>query len=274
MADDRLELALRDLGGALAFPSAPAPGRPDLATRARATIVERGVRPGNDRRGIGERLGIRRPLRRSLVLAIALLLVLAAIAGAVGLGLPGLRIVFGDLPSPTPATATSAPTGSPLAPLGSRLGLGSPLPLQEVERLAGIDLILPTDPAIGPPDVAYLAGERAALVWAESPSLPAPAGSDIGLLLSEFRGHTEGGYFEKLLDSGTTVTPVTVDGAAGYWISGDPHFFYYVDEAGEMVDDTHRAVGDTLVWTVDGLTYRLESGLDMEDAIRLAESLD
>ena len=42
------------------------------------------------------------------------------------------------------------------------------------------------------------------------------------------------------------VTPVTVGGNPGYWISGPPHFFYYVDPSGKDVDDSHRIVGDTL----------------------------
>ena len=211
-------------------------------------------------------------MRRSLVLALAALLILAAIAGAVGLGLPGLRIIFGDVPSQRPTA--SAVASSPLGPLGSELGLGTALPLAEVEQLAGLDLILPTDPAIGPPDVAYLGGARATLVWASRPALPATSEPGIGLLISEFEGHVETGYFEKILDSGTTLTRVTVNGSPGYWISGDPHFFYYVDARGNFVDDTHRAVGDVLIWSTGEVTYRLESGLDMAGAISLAESLE
>jgi hypothetical protein len=41
-----------------------------------------------------------------------------------------------------------------------------------------------------------------------------------------------------------------------------------------VIDDHHRVVGDTLVWTADGVTFRLESALGMDAAIRLAESLE
>ena len=278
MSDEALAGLLRELAAEVAFPSAGGPGMQDLATRARARIVAEGVRPGpaGGRRWFGFRA---RPMRRGLVLALAALLVLAAIAGAVGLGLPGLRIIFGDGPSPqpTPSAAVASPSRSasptPLGPLGSDLGLGTPLPLAEVERLAGFDLVLPPDPAIGPPDVAYLAGQRAVLVWAGRPGLPATSADGIGLLLSEFSGHVEQGYYEKVLDSGTLVKPVTVGGERGYWITGDTHFFYYVDPNGQFVDDTHREVGDVLIWSTGEQTYRLESGLDMEAAIELAESL-
>jgi hypothetical protein len=272
-SDDALERMLRDFGASVAYPSADGEAaRPDVASRARARIEALGTRPsavGRRRFGFGIR-----PMRRGLVLAVAALLVLAAIAAAVGLGLPGLRIIFGDVPSQRPSPSTAAPSRSPLAPLGADLGLGTVLPLAEVEKLAGFDLVLPPDPKIGQPDVAYLAGQRAVLVWAGRPGLPATDIEGMGLLLSQFRGHVETGYYEKVLGSGTKLTPVTVNGASGYSISGDPHFFYYVDANGKFVDDTHRTVGDTLIWSTGEMTYRLESGLDMAAAIRLAETLE
>jgi hypothetical protein len=278
VSDESLGGALRDLAASVAFPSAGGdPGREDVAARVRARIEELGMRPSpaGRRRWFEFGFGMR-PMRRGLVLALAALLVLAAVAGAVGLGLPGLRIIFGDVPSQRPVASptASSPAPSPGGPLGSDLGLGTALPLAEVERLVGFDLILPSDPAMGPPDVAYLAGERAVLVWAGRPGLPATRVDDIGLLISEFQGHVETGYYEKVLGSGTKLTPVTVNGSRGYWIDGDPHFFYYVDSNDEFVDDTHREVGDTLIWSTGEVTYRLESGLDMDEAIRLAESLE
>ena len=276
ISDETLGHALRELGAAVAFPSPSGEGgQTDVAARARARIVALDVRPAG-RGGIRRWFGFAgRPMRRGLVLAVAALLVLAAVAGAVGLGLPGLRIIFGDLPSPSPTAsrpAASPPASVSPAPLGSDLGIGTALPLADVERLAGFDLVLPPD-EIGPPDVAYLAGERAALVWATRPELPPTQAPGVGLLISEFRGHVDPGYFNKVLDGGTRLMRVTVNGSPGYWIEGDPHFFYYVGPDGEPVDDTHRVVGDVLMWSAGEVTYRIESGLGMEAAIRLAESL-
>lgn len=274
LSDDAMAGVLRDLGASIAFPSAAqGPGGPDVAARARARIVALDVKPspggGHPRFGFGLR-----PMRRGLVLAIAVLLVLAAIAGAVGLGLPGLRIIFGTVPSQPPIATATASGAASLAPLGSVLGLGTALPLAEVERIAGLDLILPPDPAIGPPDVVYVAGERATVVWASRPGLPATGDHGVGLLISEFNGRVESGYYEKILGSGAKLTRVTVNGSPGYWISGPPHFFYYINPQGEAVDDSRREVGDVLIWSAGAVTYRLESGLDMESAIRLAETLD
>jgi hypothetical protein len=271
------------MGSWVAFPSAGGEGgRPDVATLARARIVALDIRPSRaaTRRWFG--LGVR-PMRRGLVLAVAALLVLAAIAGAIGLGLPGLRIIFGDIPSPSPvasATPSSSASGSAApsvsaspGPLGSGLGLGVVLPLDDAEARAGFHLILPPDPAFGPPDVAWVFGRRVNLVWASSPTLAAADATGIGLLISEFQGHIDEGFYQKLVDSGTTLTRVTVNGSQGYWISGGPHFFYYVDPQGKFVEDTHRQVGDTLIWSTGEETYRLESALDMDAAIKLAESL-
>jgi hypothetical protein len=283
ISDETLGGALREMGSWVAFPSADSEGgRPDVAALARARIVALDIQPsgGGTRRWFG--LGVR-PMRRGLVLAVAALLVLAAIAGAIGFGLPGLRIIFGDIPSQPPvASATPAGSGSASAapsasatpgPLGSGLGLGVVFPLADAEARGGFDLILPPDPAIGPPDVAWVTGRRVNLVWASSPVLPAADASGVGLLISEFQGHVDPGLYQKFIDTGTKLTPVTVNGSPGYWISGEPHFFFYIDPEGNSVDDTHRQVGDTLIWSTGEVTYRLESALDMDAAIQLAESL-
>jgi hypothetical protein len=271
MDDAALEGALRDLAPAVAYPSA-ATGTGDIAAAVRQRIVA--TPPARAGTGLFGWIG-RRPLRRSLLVAVAALLILAAVAGAIGLGVPGIRIFFGG-PTPPAATQTPAaqtPKPAPSNPLGIALGLGTAVSLDDAARFTGVDFILPPDPAIGPPDVAYTLANRAALVWGARPGLPADPDTGIGLVLSEFRGNVDQGYYAKTLGAGTTVTPVTVNGHPGYWISGEQHFFYYVDPSGRDHDDSHRVVGDTLIWSDGGTTYRLESKLAKDDAIRLAESL-
>jgi hypothetical protein len=279
MPDDALGAALQELGRAVAFPSAAVSGAPDIAMRVRVRIVETGAGRAaavRGRRAFGWRPA--RPMRRSLIFALAALLILAAIAGAVGFGLPGLRIIFGPLPtpslSPSPSLSVS-PSPTPLVPppVGASLSLGAPLPLDEIEGLVDFDLILPPDPAIGPPDASFLADERVALVWATKPGLPETNASGIGLVLNEFPGTTDRGFYQKVLTQQTTVTPVTVNGLEGYWLTGAPHFFMWVDRDGAQRFDEGRVVGDTLIWTSGETTYRLESALGKDAAIRLAESL-
>lgn len=262
LPDPALEDALRGLGSSLAIPAVRA-GPDDPAARAGRRIAEAG--------GSLPMLRAWR-LRRSLVLAVAAVLVIAAVAAAVGLGLPGLRFVFGD-PPPVPSTSPT-PTG-PVGPPGSGLGLGTAVSVAEAERTAGFDLRLPTDPTVGPPDAAYVASFGAvSLVWEPAPNLPATAFGGVGLLITEFRGDVDEGYFEKALHFDAVVTRVTVGGERGYWISGPPHFFIYLDPRGEPVEDSRRIVGDTLVWTDGELTLRLESALGMEAALGLAETFE
>ena len=299
LPDDELAKALRELATSVAFPSpgATTPGAVDLAASVRRRIEQRPPRgsiwqrlrwaagPGGAQTGaaIGaqSRLG-GRPIRRGVVLALAALLILAAVAGAVGLGLPGLRIIFGQPPSPQPTAGGSQPSqtgasrvtpSATLAPLGGSLALGDAVSFAEAQRQAGFDVVLPTDPDLGQPDASYLNGQRVGLIWATRPGLPGTQSPGVGLVISEFRGNVDERYFEKILGPDTTLTRVTVGGSPGYWISGAPHFFFYIDPKGQAVNDDHPTVGDVLLWTNGDVTYRLETSLGMAAAIRLAESL-
>jgi hypothetical protein len=139
--------------------------------------------------------------------------------------------------------------------------------------LAGLDAVLPTDPAIGPPDAVFLDRGIVSLVWGPRPGLT--AGSDgVGLLINEFRGSVTDDYYQKVLGADSTVTRVSVDGATGFFISGPPHYFFYVDERGNDVDASRRVVGNALLWSSGEVTYRLESDVGIDEAVRLAESLE
>ena len=267
--DAGLESALRASMESIASPSASQPGAPDIATRVRARLVA--APPAPRRAWTGWR-----PVRRSLVLALVALLVLAAIVGAVGLGLPGLRFTLGEPPVSPPPSVEASLTAPPGA-LGSTLRLGDPVAIDDVEGLTGVPVRLPTDPAIGPPDAVYLDGTRGnqvAFVWAASDALPATRAPGIGLLLMRFEGTLDDGYRQKLIGEGVTVEPVTVDGGRGYWVSGDAHFFFYIGKDGGIRDDDRRWVGDALAWTDGDITYRMESALGRDATIAAAESLE
>ena len=261
--DAGLEAALRAVGAVLAMP-----------TRASATlagkVTSRIVAELPARAGAGWSWSPPR-LRRSTILAIAATLILAAAAAAaIGFNLPGLRIIFGPPPSLPPAATPG--TSVPHLP-GALLGLGTVVTMDDAQAVVDFPLTLPTDPDLGPPDATYLRLGRVALVWAPGPGLPATSDPEIGLLLNSFHGSYDEIVVEKVADSGTHVEAITVNGAPGYWIDGAPHFFVYLDPSGRQVEDTYRSVGQTLVWTRDGITFRLETGLDRDAAIRLAASL-
>ncbi|MEK6720707.1 MAG: hypothetical protein AABZ33_08580 [Chloroflexota bacterium] len=286
--DSVLADALRGIGAALAVPSGGEAGLPDIAARVRARIVVDGTMRAAPRRG-PRWSGIARPfaglgrVRRGLVLAVVLLIAIAATAGAVGLGLPGIRIILGPVPTTGPSSAptetpgTSTSPGARAAP-GASLGLGILVLPADLDRLTAPDVLgftvrLPADPEVGAPGATYIDGARVAMAWPSGPSLPATETPSVGLVLSQFRGSIDPGSFGKIVGAGTTVERVDVDGASGFWITGELHFFFYEDPDGRIVEESRRFVGDTLVWTVDDVTYRLETATGLERALAIAMSL-
>ena len=266
--DAGLEALLRASAASIEWPPASPVGAPDVATRVRARLVA--APPAAQRPWTSWR-----PIRRGLVLALAALLALAAIAGAVGLGLPGLRLILGE-PTVTPApSAAPISTASP-GPVGSRLGLGDRVALDDIERLTGIAPHLPTDPAIGRPDAVYIRpdlGDQVAYVWAASEALPETEARGIGLILMRFDGSFDEGYREKLIGSGVEIEPVSVDGRRGFWISG-AHFFFYTHSDGTRVHEERRWVGDALIWAEGSTTYRIESALGRDATMDIARSIE
>ena len=285
VADNKLEGALRGLAPAIDWPTAGRPGEPDLAATVRSRI-ESMPTPGQAR--TTWRLppwlsGMTRgPARRALVLALVALLAVAAVAGAVGLGLPGLRLILGEAPPtvvPTVAPTTRTPASPTPIVLGGSLRLGETLDATDAAALderAGFHVSKPTDPGIGAPGAAWIderKGGQVTLLWPPSDRLPATTEADVGLLISQFRGTLDDGFFAKSIDSGTIVAPVRVGDAQGYWLSGEQHLFFWEGPDG-FVDDARRWVGDVLVWADGPITYRLETSLGREAAITIAESMD
>jgi hypothetical protein len=76
-----------------------------------------------------------------------------------------------------------------------------------------------------------------------------------------------------VLEAGTSVDGVRVDGAPGYWISGRPHFVLVVDSQGNIVEDDVRLAGNVLLWERGDVTLRLEAAVTKEEAVRIAESV-
>lgn len=286
--DSALEDALRSLASAIDWPAAAplapsgATAGPDIATRVQVRIAS------------GERARparpwwrpLTRPVRRSLVLAIVALLALAIVAGAVGLGLPGLRFILGEpppsvLPSPTPV-ATTTPSDLPTPPLpavtGSRLGLGKQVALEDVEPQTGVPVRLPTDARLGPPDTVWIDRskfDQIAYVWAADEDLPETSERGVGLVLMRFAGRSDDEFYQKVIGMGNTLQTVMVDGHDGFWITGEMHFFFYMRPDGNgQVDDTRRWVGDALVWNDGEATYRIESALGRDATIEIAESIE
>lgn len=243
---DRTEDALRDLAAALAFPPTP-----DM----RRAIADRLLQPPPPSRprawpGVWP---------RAIVLAVLLSILGVAVATALVLVLPGLRLtVVPTLPS----------ADVPAGPLATRLVLGEPISPDAIAN--GIPSV------IGPPDEAYIAGDAGvvSLVYAADADLAELSGSGIGLLVQVIDGALERERVEKLVvQGGTSVTAVQVGRVAGYWIEGRPHLIRFLDRDGVGRSEATRLAGDTLVWERDGRLFRIESGLGLAATLRIAESI-
>lgn len=277
LSDEALGRALRDLGPAIDVPRPVVGPEGDLASRVRARIEAAPARsrrrwwrgrsvPWRSRPAIG------RPARLAVGLAVVALALLAAVAAATILGVPGIRIALfggpGLEPGPSATARATTPTGRPL---GVGAGLGTVVSLEEAAARIGFEPRLPD--GLRPPDTAWLADARLTLVWAAGPDLPATALDGVGLLVTEFRGRVEDEFYQKVAGGGTIIEPVRVDDHPGYWLAGGPHFFFYVDPDGRIVDETRRWVGDTLIWEAEGVTYRIESALGRDATIGIGRSL-
>jgi hypothetical protein len=296
-SDDAIEGALRLMADEIAWPVAQvSEGGPDIASVVAARLAEGGRAPAGAPRS--DRVAWRRwtwsPARRALVVAIIALLAFAAIVGAGAFGPPGLRILFGG-PSASPGVPSGSPSAGPSpsgagvsptpvatavrtpapGPPGAGLGLGTEVALADLDSRAGFEVHRPSDPTIGPPDAAWLdpaLSDQVALVWAASDRLPATNEPGVGLILTQFRGTMDEGWFTKILGPDTTVELVPVGDLRGYWITGQPHQFFYEGPNG-FVEETRRLVGDVLLWADGPITYRLETSLGRDAAIAIAESM-
>ena len=272
LSDADLETALRDLGEAIAWPTATRiEGGPDMAAAVRSRLEASGpTRPRHRRSWTW------RPARRALVLAVIVVLALAAVAAATGFGLAGLRLLFGPAPETISPPPSLAPSRSPVAgPPGAAMGLGRLVALADLDAEAGFAVHWPSDPTLGPPEAAYVddaKGDQVTLVWASRPGLPDTLEPGVGLLLSSFRGAVDSGTITKIVSSGATASLVMVDGERGWWVTGDPHFFFYEGPNGVIADE-RRWVGDVLLWSDGATTHRLETALGKARAIELAEAM-
>jgi hypothetical protein len=97
---------------------------------------------------------------------------------------------------------------------------------------------------------------------------------DIGLIVTEFDASLDTGFDTKFLaQDHTTVTYVSLFGTTGYWFSGAPHVYSYLDEIAGQTQWWHRAVARVLVWQVGRVVYRVESPFGLERTLSIARSL-
>lgn len=236
-----LERSLVSLGRELDVPTTP-----DVASRVVSGLAPR-----------------RTSSQRRLVLAFAALLVAALLAT---LAIPDARSAllrfFGigavriELVDELPEVLAD--------PVELELMLGERVSLEEARRRAGFPLLELADA----PDSVHL-GERGA-VWFVHGRTDA-----VRLLVGQTPSVRvdEPSLFTKLATQGTSVSEVEVRGEQGFFLSGQPHLVFLVDESGDVVGESARLAREVLVWTEGGRTVRLEGDLSRDEALRIAEVL-
>jgi len=244
-----LERELRDLGGALELPAAPE----DLAARVREAVTS-------------EPAPRRRPGRRALVVALAVL-VLAAVGA---LAVPQARTAILEWLGLRGASVERVETRPTAPAVPDDLGLGDLVTLAEARELAAFEVVDPGGTGLGAADEIRFdpvtADGQVAFLWLDE-------NGDPETLLTEFRAPLGFEFVGKLAGPGTEVVPVDVNGAPGLWLEGEPHGFYYLGADGEPRDETLRLAGNTLLWERGPLTFRLEGDLTRAEALGLAAAL-
>jgi len=245
MADRTIEVALRDLSADIEWPTPV-----DFASRLRL-----------------ERTAARTRVPRVAWLAGAIAVILALLfvppvrqAVANLLEVAGINVEFGDAPDLPPPT---------------RLAPGDPVDMESAARAVDFPILTPS--IIEPPTAIHLLqwelGTQVFLAWEASDRLPEVGESSTGLLLTEFRADLDQAFFSKVVEGGTTVDRVVVNGVPAYWLAGAPHVFMFEAGPSDHVEDESRLTGNVLIWERDGITYRLESGLNLDESLEIAESL-
>lgn len=259
----------------------PYPPTPDLAGAVRGQISK----------GAGDRA---RPHLRWAVAALLLVLLSLLAVPQVRAGLGALfRVGAIDVVIPTPfptpepaptvlpsqAAADSSPSTTP-APTATRRSTPTPLlsvlnlvgetTFAEASRRANFPLRLPTYPEdLGTPERVFvqdLGGTAVILVWMD------PSHTDqVRMSLHQLGNDIFG---RKTVQSREVLEATTVNNRPALWVRG-PHFLRFKGRPDDDFPEPARLVdGNVLIWEAeDGITFRLENKVSLEEARRIAESV-
>jgi hypothetical protein len=162
-----------------------------------------------------------------------------------------------------PITATPAATSQPLIPLLERLA--GETTLEGAQQAVDYPILLPSyPPDLGPPDRVFVQdadGDMTILVWID------PQQSD-EVLMSLHIVPLGSWAIEK--GNPALIQQTTVNGQRAIWAVGP----YPLRFSNGNLDFTRMIDGRVLIWTGGEITYRLETKLSLEEAIKVAESLE
>lgn len=257
--DEQLEAALAELAARVDWPRTP-----DVAAAVGATIHAFEASPSL----VAPRLSLPSRRRTLLVIAAALLaLAGAALAARVVIELGAVAVEV------LPGRPTALPTN-----VATSVDLGREVSPQEAAAIAGFPAALP--PSLGPPDRTWVdeteidfdsdgVARRIASAWSPTSELPVLPGTGAGAVLMQFQGSWEVAS-KQLFAETNHFGEAIVDGRPAFWTTGEHELVLIA--GGEPVEVL--VTGNVLIWQDAGFTFRLETALGKQRAVRLAGSVE
>ena len=254
------------------------PPTPQMAVQVAARLgSESSRRESRTRRffGLSLRSWPERGLAAALVVAILVLGSATAISPTVRsavasfFGLDDIEVVRVETPPTVPPSSK--------VPAGFEVVAGA-ITLAEARSTAEFSIRIPSYPeGLREPSAVYLQdlqpGQQVVLVYESQPGLGRQPTDESDMLFTVFQFETVG-IFRKVVYPETLVEELTVGGARALWFEGTSHILQYRDAQGNHRIEFERTVeGNTLAWEVGDVTYRLETSLPKEEAVKIAESI-
>jgi hypothetical protein len=203
---------------------------------------------------------------RPRAIAATILLIIALLSAL--LAVPQARAAIASLLHIGSVTIVPGKPGADQStPLPSVLDLAGKTTLAGARQQMPFPIRLPTYPAdLGQPQYVFaqdLNGSAVVLVWVD-PQHPDRARMALNELSSD-------AYVYKLAPQ--AIQETQVHGQRALWTTGP-----YLLQIGSLSDQRNAlrrlvTASHTLIWTEGSITYRLESGVTLEEAVRIAESL-
>jgi hypothetical protein len=169
-----------------------------------------------------------------------------------------------EIPSTTvPMTATPVPTSQPLIPLLEKLA--GEMTLEEARKAVDYPILLPSyPPGLGKPERIFVQdaeGKMTILVWINSQQ-PTKVLMSLHLI-------PPGSWAIDKFDP-ADVQETRVNGQSAIWAVGP----YPLRLRNNDLQYTRLIEGHVLIWREGNLTCRLETDLSLEEALKIAESLE
>ena len=162
-----------------------------------------------------------------------------------------------------PLTATPAPTPQSLIPILERLA--GERSLEGAQQIVDYPILLPSyPPELGEPDRVFVQdaeGAMTILIWID-PENPAQVLMSLHMIPS-------GSWAVEKMNP-ALVQETTVNGQRAIWAVGP----YPLQFSNGDLDFVRLIDGHVLIWANGEVTYRLETNLDLEEAVKVAESLE